>query len=214
MQPDGKIVTGGYSSLPESSPGAGDNLTNRPILARVLPDGTLDATFGTQGFATAEVLGPKPAGAEAYDIGRQSDGKFVLTGYGTKTGGPVDLVAYRFTADGTWDRTFGTGGSTVYDRAGLEDRGRDLVVLPDDRTVIVGSTAPSAVAGVPQLNALLVMLEPNGTLDESFGNNGAISVHLGGPSDALFGSTILPGAQKVVARETAGRPQTRATRPR
>jgi uncharacterized delta-60 repeat protein len=199
VQPDGKIVTGGYSSLPESAPGAADNLTNRPILGRVLPDGTLDATFGTGGLATAEVLGPKPAAAEAYDIGRQSDGKFVLTGYGTKTGGPVDVVAYRFTADGTWDETFGTGGSTVYDRAGLEDRGRDLVVLPDDRTVIVGSTAPNAIGGAGQLNALLLMLESDGTLDRSFANNGALSVHLGGPSDALFGSTILPGAQKVVA---------------
>jgi uncharacterized delta-60 repeat protein len=199
VQPDGKIVTGGYSSLPESSPGAGDNLTNRPILARVLPDGTLDATFGNGGIATAEVLGPKPAGGEAYDIGRQSDGRFVLTGYGTKTGGPPDLIAYRFNADGSWDKTFGTGGATVYDRAGLEDRGRDLVVLPDDRTVIVGSTAPSAVAGVPQLNALLYMLEPDGMPEASFGNNGAISVHLGGPSDALFGSTVLPGARKVVA---------------
>jgi uncharacterized delta-60 repeat protein len=199
VQPDGKIVTGGYSSLPESAPGAADNLTNRPILGRVLPDGTLDATFGTGGLATAEVLGPKPAAAEAYDIGRQSDGKFVLTGYGTKTGGPVDVVAYRFTADGTWDETFGTGGSTVYDRAGLEDRGRDLVVLPDDRTLIVGSTAPNAIGGAAQLNALLLMLEPGGRLDASFANNGAISVHLGGPSDALFGSTILPGAQKVVA---------------
>ncbi|MDQ3850832.1 MAG: hypothetical protein M3296_09510, partial [Actinomycetota bacterium] len=199
VQPDGKIVTAGYSSLPESAPGAGDNLTNRPILARVLADGTLDATFGTGGIATAEVLGPKPAFSEAYDIGRQSDGKLVLTGYGTKTGGPVDLVAYRFTADGTWDPTFGTGGSTVYDRAGLEDRGRDLVVLPDDRTVIVGSTAPNAVAGTPRLNALLYMLKPDGTPDPSMGNNGAISVHLGGPGDALFASTFLPRAQKVVA---------------
>jgi uncharacterized delta-60 repeat protein len=199
VQPDGKLVTAGYSSLPESSPGAGDNLTNRPILARVAPNGTLDASFGTGGIATAEVLGPKPAGGEAYDIGRQSDGRFVLTGYGTRTGGPVDLVAYRFNADGTWDQTFGSGGATVYDRAGLEDRGRDLVVLPDDRTVIVGSTAPNAVATTAQINALVYMLKPDGKPDASFGSDGAISVHLGGPSDALFGSTLLPGGRKVVA---------------
>jgi uncharacterized delta-60 repeat protein len=199
VQPDGKLVTAGYSSLPESSPGAGDNLTNRPILARVAPNGTLDASFGTGGIATAEVLGPKPAGGEAYDIGRQSDGKFVLTGYGTRTGGPVDVVAYRFNADGTWDQTFGSGGATVYDRAGLEDRGRDLVVLPDDRTVIVGSTAPNASGPMAQLNALVYMLKPDGKPDASFGSDGAISVHLGGPSDALFGSTLLPGGRKVVA---------------
>jgi uncharacterized delta-60 repeat protein len=199
VQPDGRIVAAGYGSLPESSPGAGDDLTNRPILGRVLPDGTLDATFGRGGVAAAEVLGPKPAGGEAYDIGLQSDGRLVLTGYGSRTGGPPDLIAYRFNADGTWDRTYGDGGATVYDRAGLEDRGRDLVVLPDDRTLVVGSTAPSAVAGTPQLNALLYMLEPDGRPDASFGAGGAISVHLGGPSDAFFGSTLLPGGRKVVA---------------
>ena len=199
VQPDGKLVTAGYSSLRESSPGAGDNLTNRPILARVKTDGTLDASFGTGGIAMAEVLGPKPAGGEAYDIARQSDGRFVLTGYGSRTGGPVDLIAYRFNADGSWDQTFGSGGATVYDRAGLEDRGRDLVVLPDDRVVVVGSTAPSAVGTAAQLNALVYMLRPNGTPDASFGSDGAISVHLGGPSDALFGSALMPGGRKVVA---------------
>jgi len=53
---------------------------------------------------------------------------------------------------------------------------------------------------------LLVVLEPGGKLDASFGGSDAISVQLGGPSDALFGSTILPGAEGSSPPVTAGRP--------
>ena len=174
---------------------------NRPILARFTATGALDPTFGGgDGVASAEVFGPAPAFAEAYDVGVQSTGKYVAAGYGSRTGvGPVDVVTYRFNADGTHDPSFGTSGGTTYDRAGVEDRGRDLVVLPDDRVLIAGSTGTHLVSALPQLNALLYMLRADGTPDASFGDAGAISVHLGGPSDAFFGSTVMPGGKKVVA---------------
>jgi len=66
----------------------------------VLPDGTLDATFGTEGIATAEVLGPKPAAAEGLRH-RAPMASFVMTRLRHQDRRPVDLVAFRFTADGT-----------------------------------------------------------------------------------------------------------------
>ena len=195
---DGRILTAGYSSLPAALPAPAYG--NRPIAARFTASGALDPTFGGNGVASAEPFGPLPAISEAYDVGVQSTGKYIFAGYGSRTGvGPVDLVSYRFNADGTHDTSFGTNGGTTYDRAGVEDRARDLVVLPDDRVLIAGSTGTHLVSATPQLNGLLYMLQANGAPDASFGSDGAISVHLGGPSDAFFGSTVLPGGKKAIA---------------
>ena len=212
VQPDGKLLVAGYGGLEDTdaTPGIDNSLGVRPIISRFNTNGTLDATFGGDGIASAEVLGPKPPNApagqapfaEAYAAAVQSDGRVVGAGYGNRNiaGSSIDQVTYRFTATGTFDPTFGTNGATVYDRGvGLEDRARHVVVLPNDRILIAGSTAPNAVSGTPQLNGLLYMLLPNGTPDASFGAAGAISVNLGGPADALFGLALLPGGQKAVA---------------
>ena len=115
-------------------------LPNRPILARFNANGTLDASFDADGVATAEPLGPAPAFSEAYDIG-QAVRRATTSSPATATSAPAP-VAW------TWSRTASrrTVRSTdvheqrprlpgSYDRAvlGLEERGRDLVVLADDR---------------------------------------------------------------------------------
>ncbi len=208
VEPDGKITTGGYSSLGAAAPNPAH--PNRPILARFNADGTLDTTFDGDGVASAEVLGASPAFSEAYDIGRQSTGAYVLTGYGnlgSGTGG-VDMVTYRFTAAGAHDTTFNSGlGYLRYDRAGLglEDRGRDVVVLADDSYVIAGSSVASATvtppstAAAPQLDATAYKILADGGLDTSFDGDGVLPLNFGGPQDAFFGSTVLPGGKVVLA---------------
>ena len=215
VEPDGKITTGGYGSLPAVVGNADQPARpNRPILARFNANGTLDNTFGGgDGVASAEVIAP-PGNSEVYDIGRQSTGKYVVTGYGNRgsgTGG-TDMVAYRFNADGAHDTSFagnaGVGSSVLaYDRAGmgLEDRGRDLVVLSDDSWIIAGSSVASAVVTPPstaaaaQLDATAYKLLPDGGFDTSFDGDGVLPLHLGGPQDAFFGSTVLANGTVVLA---------------
>ena len=61
--------------------------------------------------------------------------RLVTTGYGKDTAeAKVDLIANGFTLDGAIDRSFGTNGTTRVDVAGEDDRGRNLVALPDGRT--------------------------------------------------------------------------------
>ncbi len=115
------------------------------------------------------------------------DDKFVITGYGRATATEkVDLLAARFTSTGALDRTFGTDGLVRIDVAAEDDRGRDLVVLPDGRILIAGSGKPDAT----NVNAMLVLLEKDGALDTAFGTGGLLQVDLGGPSDAFFGITM------------------------
>ena len=122
-------------------------IPNTPAVYRFLPDGALDTSYSTDGIGTGTPLGPAPAFSEAYDVAVQEGGRYVLTGYGNTatTGSTVDMVAYRFKANGDLDPSFGTGGVTRYDAGiGQEDRGRDINVTSEGRVVIAGSSAQGA----------------------------------------------------------------------
>ncbi len=184
VQPDGKIVVSGYTS-------SGGVVS--PVLFRIHPNGRLDRSFGTDGISNVRLL---PSVAEAYDVALQGR-KLVITGYGrsdpTK---PVDLIAARFNADGTLDRTFGANGLVRLDVAGDEDRGRDLVVLPDGRLLIAGHTRLSAT----EQNGLLVLLGRNGAVDQTC----LRQVDLGGPRDAFFAIELTRGNRGVPEAVVAG----------
>ena len=196
VQPDGKIVLSGYTRTTATPP------VVHPVLVRVSPSGVLDPSFGTAGIAGEKILA---AVTEAYEVGMQGD-DFIITGYGRATEAEkVDLISARFTETGALDRTYGTDGLVRIDIAAEDDRGRDLVVLPDGRVLIAGSGKPDAA----NINAMLVLLEKDGTLDTRFGRGGILQVDLGGPSDSFFGVTLTAdGTHAFVAGYKGADPTT------
>ena len=106
MQPDGRIVITG-------------RLYSRAgvVLLRLLPDGSLDPTFG--GDAAAGPAAPAGAGPGwvTYDFGGNSWlGGLEITGDGhLLAAGTADrnVILTRFNADGSPDAGFGTGGKVV-----------------------------------------------------------------------------------------------------
>ncbi|MEA2843463.1 MAG: hypothetical protein QOJ69_1134 [Actinomycetota bacterium] len=185
VQPDGKVVVSGYTRTTATP------AVVHPALVRLMPDGTLDQSFGKGGVAGETLL---PAVAEAYEVGMQGD-RYVITGYGRATADEkVDLIAARFTADGQWDKTFGTDGLVRIDVAHEDDRGRDLVALPDGRILIAGSGKPDAA----NIDAMLVLLDENGVLDPGFGTGGTLQVDLGGPADSFFGVALTPDGKHAI----------------
>lgn len=174
VQPDGKIVVSGYTRS------AGESPVVSPVLVRVLPDGTFDTGFGTNGVSNVQLL---PAVSEAYDVALQGD-NLVITGYGRASADEkVDMISARFKSDGSWDRSYGTDGLVRLDIAKEDDRGRDLTILPDGRILIAGSGKPSAT----DMQGMLVLLSRDGAFETSFGTDGHLLVDLGGPTDAFFG---------------------------
>lgn len=153
VEPDGSITSAGYTNY-------GGGLGNHILLIRLKPDGTLDTGFGF-GISTRGVLRTNPfvddgGVAECYNVARQSSGRYVTTGYGSATGpgitssygyqtttGP-DLISVAISADGkSLDTAFGIEATFVAqsEEAGLastEDRGRDVLALPDDQLVFAG----------------------------------------------------------------------------
>ena len=164
-----------------------------PVIIRTTADGKLDTGFGQNGVATAAVL---PGGvAESYAVGLQGD-KFVMAGYGhgADPEEKVDLISYRFNADGSWDKTYGTDGLTRIDIAKDADRGRNLTVLPDGRVLVVGSGSPAA----DMVDAMVVLLDKDGRPVTGFGTGGRVLSDLGGPGDAWFGVIVAPDNKSVM----------------
>ncbi len=82
-------------------------------VARLLPNGSLDNTFGTGGIASTTF--PEGAGS-ARDLIVQADNSIVAAGSIAPTATPandVELAVARFTSGGTPDGGFGTGGRTL-----------------------------------------------------------------------------------------------------
>ena len=183
VQPDGKIVATGYST------GADGVIT--PVLIRLSAGGVPDATFGKNGIATTRIL---PGVAESYAVGLQGD-RYISAGYGRGASATekVDIIVERFKADGSWDTTFGKEGLTRIDISKDDDRARNLIVLPDNRILIVGSGKKSAL----NVDAMIVLLGANGEPVASFGENGNLISDLGGPADAWYGIAISPDKKYV-----------------
>ncbi len=101
IQPDGKLVVGGYSAYPESTELA---------LVRYNADGSLDAGFGAGGIlATAPSGGDKQVNALAI----QSDGQVTLAGAYREASVSEHFALARFNADGSLDTTFGNRADPV-----------------------------------------------------------------------------------------------------
>ncbi len=224
---DGSITSAGYTNL-------GEGLGNHVMVIRLTPAGVLQPGFrfgdgipGIIGFSTPGVarLNPfLPDGglAECYSVGRLSTGHFVTTGYGraTAAGVPssmgyattdnVDLVSFKLGPDGALDTSYAVNGALAIQSeelwAGLdtEDRGRDVVVLPDDRIVQVGKFGPYPA---------IYVVKPDGALDENAGLGGRFEyeplVRAADPNaippvtalttSQFFAAALSPDARTVVA---------------
>jgi uncharacterized delta-60 repeat protein len=165
VRPDGSIISSGYANL-------GEGLGNHVVVIRLTAAGVLQPgfrlgdgipaviSFSPPGVARFNPFLPDGGAAECYAADLLSDGSLVTPGYGRATAAgvmssmgyattdAVDLVSFKLTPTGTLDTSYAFDGALAIQseeqHAGLdtEDRGRDLVVLRDDRVIQVGKFGP------------------------------------------------------------------------
>ena len=184
IQPDGKIVAAGPSSL-----------------ARYNSDGTLDSSFAQTGSLrtgiSAGFLG------DACDVALQPDGSIVVVGVkdnGSATG--EDFAVQRYTASGTADPNFGTGGTVTTDFNGSTDRAYAVAVQPDGKIVVAGHATNAARTGI---DIALARYTSDGSLDPSFGTAGRVATTIQGAASFGFAATLdHQGRIVVAARVSAG----------
>jgi len=127
VQTDGKIVIGGFTRV------AG---VYRYALVRLLVDGSLDATFGTNGLVNTPFTTENDF---ARSIALQADGKIMVAGQLAGSNPNPDVGVSRYTNVGALDTTFGTAGLARIDFFGGFDTANDVVIQPDGRIVVGGS---------------------------------------------------------------------------
>jgi len=168
------------------------------ISGQTLPaesSGTLDASFGTGGTVTTDFEG---FNAAARAVAVQPDGKIVAAGLAAgrfSTNGAVDLALARYNPDGTLDASFGTGGivTTPVDFPGSFDRVTSVVLQPDGKIVLAGSTLDVNFFA----NFALARFNSDGTLDASFGTGGTVTTSFGVSAEPS--SVAVQADGKIVA---------------
>jgi uncharacterized delta-60 repeat protein len=161
IQPDGKIVA------------AGSTFTGTTVdfaIARYEPDGSLDKTFGTEGIVTSNVGGID----SIWGLALQPDGKIVAAGskLGERMGG-VFVIA-RYNRDGSPDSSFGKGGVVTSSVDSAYAGAYDVVIQPDGKIIAAGYNYDFG----------LVRLNPNGSADASFGEDGIVTTTFADGSSA------------------------------
>ena len=166
VQPDGKIVAVGRATL---------GVTPAFGITRFRKNGSLDTSFGSGGQV---VLMLGDAACEANEVVIQPDGKIVVAGYTSDSGG-YGFMLIRLTSRGALDTSFGTHGvvKTFFGPAGSAADGSasDLALQPDGKIVAVGYGRMGADA----YGFAAARYKPNGALDTSFGSGGKATVSVG-----------------------------------
>jgi uncharacterized delta-60 repeat protein len=132
------------------------------VLARYNTDGSLDASFGGQGFVSAEI-GPGTS-ADTVSLALQGIGSVVVAG-ATSDG---DFVLQRYDSNGVLDSTFGTDGTggTTRSSVGASATSPAIALQLDGKIVAAGGSR--SFASSPR-NSVLVRYNTNGSLDTTFG---------------------------------------------
>jgi uncharacterized delta-60 repeat protein len=168
---DGSIVCAGYSTY---------SGVQRPVLFKLGPNGQ-----GPQ-WVFSEPVG---AAAEAYGAALQTTGKFVTAGYGRPTSTTTtgsDVLSIRLNSFGTLDTTYGTNGATWLDAGGYGDNGRSLLVLGDNRVMLVGGGRLAET----DVDGLVAVLTADGAPDTSFAPGGCKTYDFGTPGDFFWGAAL------------------------
>jgi uncharacterized delta-60 repeat protein len=196
VQADGKVIVVGTAR-------SGTADTDFAV-ARLNPDGTFDATFGTNGLRTVgfDLGGDNKDAAAAVAV--LADGSIVVAGSAqVDAAGDFDFAVARLTPAGQLDTTFdGDGRQTVgFDVIGStnDDRAAGVAVDSNNRVVLAGTVALNATGdtdfGVARLLA-------DGSLDAAFDADGRQTVafdHGGANADAAAGLVLDPTDAVVVA---------------
>jgi len=158
LQPDGKIVAVGVSSI-EARKYFDDT---KIAVARYEADGSLDLSFGGDGKVTTDFTGTYDA---AYAVAVQADGRIVVAGTARAY---QTFALVRYDSDGTRDATFGNAGRVVTNFSQGSTELLDSIALQANGKIVAVGTEPSGVGFA------LARYDTHGALDRTFGDDGTV----------------------------------------
>lgn len=187
IQPDGKIVlagntySGGFSQL---------------LFARVNVDGTLDTTFGTNGYTE---INASPQDEQINALGILSSGAIIGVGYGFVDNPWFSEFAkmVKLDANGMPDTNFGPNGVIIPDLFSQPSNLWDCTIV-NDEVIVVGDMWDD-----PNRPIVVAKLDENGAAVTSFGTDGISALNID-PVNVGFDIELYEGDNKLYISGTSG----------
>ena len=200
----GRIVVVGYTNNVNGVAAVGGNDI---AVARLLPSGALDTTFGVGGKFTYNLGGDDRAQAVIIT----PDGHILIAG--SWDGGQSEMIVMSLTTNGTLDTNFGSGflgthtGITNLAMGGAVSSGQDfatdLALQSDGKIVVVGYSNAAYGYTSSDYDVAVGRLLPSGAPDPSFDGDGQRLIPIdSGSIDKANAVLIQPDGKIVIAGST------------
>lgn len=187
LQTDGKIVATGAVNF--------GNSNSDIVVARYSGNGALDSGFGGgAGYVVLDYFGGQD---EGNGVAVLTNGKLLVAGKCLAGPSPSSIAVARLNSDGSSDTSFGTTGKRTY-RVGAADIGNALVVQPDGK-FLVGGTTSSLSDQLTGANFALYRFNADGSPDTSFAAGGVAITNIFGNSVDSILALALQTDGKIVA---------------
>lgn len=180
VQPDGKIVVGGYTIISNQDANAYQEFA----VVRYNANGTLDTTFGDAGVVLTQVRDH----SQGMSVRLQADGKIVVAGTSfDQEDNSQDFAVARYNPDGSLDREF-AGTNTLGNEVSFTEGGAAVVL--DATAKIFDSDLAALSLGLGNYGDASVTLARSGgtNAEDLFGASGNLA--LAGSSIQLAGVTV------------------------
>ena len=158
LQSNGKILVSGiiYTGYTNTA----------SILARYNSNGSLDDTFGNNGFIVRDFF-------QIFAMVLQTDGKIIETGSFSDALGTSSVIC-RYYENGTLDATFGNNGAITTSVEFEYSATNNISLLSNGKIIVSGYIPNNSVADGKDY--AVIRLRNNGVLDTTFGNNGMVII--------------------------------------
>ena len=163
-------------------------------------NGTLDTSFNSVGFLSHHDAAGGNDLDYGYDVSIDSDGSIYAVGKSTDPTSGFEMTIWKYTASGTLDTTFGSGGIVHHDAAAgasNEDIGYAMILDADGKILVAGTSDDGTDADMA-----LWRYNSDGTLDTTFGSPNGFVVHTdaaGGTDTNDYGQGItMDNAGKIL----------------
>jgi uncharacterized delta-60 repeat protein len=192
VQPDDKIVAVGTGYFVNNSGRRQSDF----LIARYLPNGALDPTFGNNapGISTVDFFGDTDDFARSVTI--LNNGQILVSGDSFNPfNNTSDFAVARLNSNGSLDTSFGVQGRNAVDGFGGFDESYAMAVQPDGR-ILLGGIGQNGISGQ---DMLLMRFLSNGFPDNTFFGTGKTAIHFGSGADRIFDIDLQPDGKIVTA---------------